>query len=153
MFPYKKILCPTDFSEASYKALEEAKNIAKTFSADLLVLHVIGPIPPAGIYSDVAPAEFDIVGYEESLREGVNKRLTQVVDEKLDDTKSRPVVSYGDPGEQIVQFADDTDVDLIVIATHGMRGWQHALFGSVAQKVMRKTGRNMLLVHAQKEDS
>ncbi len=152
MFPYKKILCPTDFSDASYKALEEAKNISQILSADLLVLHVIGPIPPAGIYSDVTPTGFDMVGYEESLREGVNKKLSQVVEEKLRDTRCRAVVSYGDPGEQIVQFADDSDVDLIVISTHGMRGWQHALFGSVAQKVMRKTGHNVLLVHSKEKN-
>ncbi len=152
MFPYKKILCPIDFSEASYKALEEAKKLANSFSADLLVLHVIAPIPMAGIYSDLTPADFDMVGYEESLREGVNGKLSQVVDEKLQDVSNKPAVSYGDPGEQIVQFADDSDVDLVVISTHGMRGWQHALFGSVAQKVMRKTERNVLLVHSKEEN-
>jgi nucleotide-binding universal stress UspA family protein len=148
MFPYKRILCPTDFSHASYKAVEEGGTIARSLSAELHVVHVIAPLPPAGIYSDVAPADFDLVGYEESLREGVNKKLAGLVDERLSDTNTRPAVVYGDPGEEIVGYAEQSDIDLIVIATHGMKGWQHALFGSVAQKVIRKTDRNVLLVHA-----
>lgn len=146
MFPYKTILCPTDFSEASYKALEESKKIAEKFSAKLLVIHVIAPIPATDIYSNLTPSDFDIVSLEESLREGVNKKLTELMDERLQNMDANAAVAHGDPGDEIVAFSEESNVDLIVIATHGMKGWQHALFGSVAQKVIRKTARNILLV-------
>ncbi|HUV14514.1 MAG TPA: universal stress protein, partial [Acidobacteriota bacterium] len=51
--------------------------------------------------------------------------------------KSRTMVSYGDPAKEIVRIAEEESVDLIVIATHGLTGWQHLVFGSVAEKVVR----------------
>ena len=46
-------------------------------------------------------------------------------------------MSHGDPAKEIVRIAIDENIDMIVIATHGLTGWQHIVFGSVAEKVVR----------------
>ena len=133
MLPFRKILCPTDFSEPSYKALKAANELALHFSAALVLVHVVPlviDIPTSAdfyIPSDVKTAQ---ARAKKALQEVVEKRISEKV-------RIRTNVVVGDPGDEIVTTAAGENADIIVIATHGLTGWRRLIFGSVAEKVVR----------------
>jgi nucleotide-binding universal stress UspA family protein len=139
MLPIKKILCPTDFSDPSYGALKTANELALHFSAELIVVHVVSPIPV--IPPSAAPtefAEFNIPSYQLEMEAMAEKTLDETVKERIpDNVASRCFVVQGDPTNEIVRLATDENVDMIVIATHGLTGWRRVIFGSVAGKILR----------------
>ena len=147
MLPFKKLLCPTDFSEPSYKALKSANELTLHFSSELILLHVVSPIhvipipdPPVGIY---APS------YAEDMGVLARKKLQEVVQGKLPrEAKARAIVAHGNPADEIIRTATDEHADIIVIATHGLTGWRHLLFGSVAEKVVRLAPCMVLTIRA-----
>jgi universal stress protein A len=146
MLPIKKILAPTDFSDISVETVVHASELAQHFKADLLVVHVIPPIPT--LPSD-PHYNFEVPVYQEALRENAERQLARTVAEQV--TSSVPtetVVTYGDPAKEIVRLAEEKEVSLIVIATHGLTGWQHIVFGSVAEKVVRTSACAVMTVRA-----
>lgn len=149
MLPFRRIHCPTDFSEPSYKALKAANEFALHFSAVLVLVHVVPlviDIPTsADFYSplDLLKAEADA---KKALQEVVEKRVS----EKL---RIRTKVVTGNPADEIVKIADDENANIIVIATHGLTGWRRLIFGSVAEKVVRLAPCPVLTIQSQpKED-
>jgi nucleotide-binding universal stress UspA family protein len=128
MMTVKRILVPTDFSEASDAALTYGIGVAQAFGAQLYLLHVPGE---TGVNFE---ADFPMVQFENATRE----RLETLVS-KEEATKLRPeyVLRLGAPSEQIVRYAADRDIDLIVMGTHGRGGVAHMVMGSVAEKVVR----------------
>lgn len=135
MLPIARILAPTDFSDISLETLSTAAELARHFGAELEVLHVIPPVP--ALPSD-PHYNFEVPAYQEALRTDAERRLTEMLLARLGgDASARPRISHGDPAREIVRVADEDRVDLIVIATHGLTGWQHLVFGSVAEKVVR----------------
>ena len=136
MLPVKKIVCPTDFSEPSYEALKTAVEMADHFSAELVVVHVVTPIPFIPIHDD--PSSFNLPVYEKEMETSAQKSLAQVFEEKIPKSLNcRTLVMQGDPAPQIVRLTDDEAADIIVIATHGLTGWRKFMFGSVTEKVIR----------------
>ena len=136
MLPVKKIICPTDFSEPSYEALKTAVEMADHFSAELVVVHVVTPIPFIPIHDD--PSSFNLPVYEKEMETSAQKSLAQVFKEKIPKSLNcRTLVMQGDPAPQVVRLADDEAADIIVIATHGLTGWRKFMFGSVTEKVIR----------------
>jgi universal stress protein A len=149
MLPLRKILCPTDFSEASYEALKAANELALHFSAALVLVHVVPlviDIPTSADFytpSDVETAQADA---RKALQEVVEKRISEKV-------RIRTKVAVGDPGDEIVSAAADENAGIIVIATHGLTGWRRLIFGSVAEKVVRLAPCPVLTIQsAPKED-
>ncbi len=136
MIPIKKICCPTDFSEPSYEALKTACEFAAHFFSELILVHVVTPIPVIPIHDD--PTSFNLPLYEEEMETNAEKVLIQIQQEKIpENIQSRIVVIQGDPANQIVCLAEAENMDLIVIATHGSAGWKKLIFGSVTEKVIR----------------
>jgi nucleotide-binding universal stress UspA family protein len=149
MLPLKKIVCPTDFSEASGKALADALELAREFTAEIVLVNVIPVLPPAPSDPNIS---FAVPEYERALHVDAERRLKEM-DAALagKGVAVRSAVGHGDPGAEIVRIAKDENADLIVIATHGMTGWRHAMFGSVAEKVVRLAHRPVLTVPAPSE--
>lgn len=138
MLSLKKILCPTDFSDPSMKALKVAVEWAETFSAELLILHVIAPVPV--VTAPPAPTAFDIGLYRKELEKAANQSLKDIVENKISaDITVKPMVLQGQAPDEIVKAAEENNVDLIVTSTHGTTGWRHLVFGSVAEKVVRSS--------------
>ena len=136
MIPLKKICCPTDFSEPSYEALKIACEIALHFSAELILVHVVTPIPVIPIHDD--PTSFNLPLYEKEMETNAGIVLGQIRQERIpQEVQSRVVVVQGDPSNQIVHLAEEELVDMIVIATQGFTGWKKFMFGSVTEKVIR----------------
>lgn len=133
----KNILFPTDFSEGALHALPYALDMAKDYSAKLYMLHVIYDVSTAsGLY--VPHISFDEM-YSD-LEKSAQKELEKFGYEKLKELKNVEVeykVMRGIPYEVILKFAEETNIDLIVIGTHGRKGLDHFLFGSTAEKIIR----------------
>lgn len=131
MIALKSILLPTDFSDPSGTALTYARAFAETFGASLHLMHVIDE---ALFFAWEAPplAREDI---EASARNQLDKLLPGVDRERLD---ARLVLRTGSPFVEIVRYAREQRVDLIVMGTHGRGPIAHMLMGSVAEKVVRK---------------
>jgi len=136
VLPIKRILWPTDFSESSYAALKTAEELAQHFSAELVVLHVVPPIPaiPAGASLEGAFSPSYPLEMENQAREALRKVVERNISSK---TKTEALVLHGNVGGEIVNVVKREHVDLIVMATHGSSGWQRFLLGSVAKKLMR----------------
>jgi nucleotide-binding universal stress UspA family protein len=136
MLPFKKILCPTDFSEASYEAIKAAGELAFHFGSELCVLHIVSPVPLVPMGAE--PSGFNVSLYEREL-EASSKRTLEEITHQLEwkDLKVRLIVLRGNAADEIVRTADEENVDLIVIATRGRTGLDRLIFGSVAEKVIR----------------
>ena len=136
MLPFKKILCPTDFSDPSYEAIKVAGELAYHFASELCVIHVVSSVPviPMG----PGPSAFNISQYEQELEASSKKSLEEIVHQlEWKELKVRLIALRGNAADEIVRIADEENVDLIVIATHGRTGLDRWIFGSVAEKVVR----------------
>jgi nucleotide-binding universal stress UspA family protein len=134
MLDVKKILCPTDFSDASKKAIEVAVPLAEKFGAEIHLLHVVPPMPH--LEASVT-AHFDVPEYERLLSADAKKNLSALA-KSTGKVKTHEILSHGQAAEEILRAADENKIDLIVIATAGHTGWDRAVFGSVAEKVVRR---------------
>jgi nucleotide-binding universal stress UspA family protein len=155
MLPVKRILCPTDFSEPALEALKAAGELAQHFAASLLVVNIVPPIPVptrpiAGstlAEPELSPA-FDVTSYLMELTNSAKEGLEKLVKEHVPQGVSVEVaVSSGQPDLEIIKIARQERIDLIVIATHGQRGWRRFLFGSVAERVVRLAENPVLVIH------
>jgi len=152
MLPFKKILCPTDFSEPSYEALEAACELAQHFSSELLILHAVAPVPivPG---APTVPVSFNVPEYQQELENASRAMIEEVVRKKVPDKIwTQTLVVLGDPAGQIVRIAAEEKVDLIIIATHGQTGWRRFVFGSVTEKVVRLTPQPVLTIRAPEKE-
>lgn len=153
MLPIHTILCPLDFSNSSYKALRNAAELATHFNAELFLVHVLAPIPilatPSSVVPTVMPVEPPDVGQSkpEEQELAAEERLNAAAKPLLP-VGSRIKVEIGNPADEIVRLAKSESVDLIVISTHGVTGWRHLIFGSVAEKVIRLADRPVLVIPA-----
>jgi universal stress protein A len=137
MIRLERILLPTDFSEFSKPAEKYACALAEQFDSELHLLHVlqdlIALVPEPGL-AFPPPAD-----YVQELRESAEKALAEMPDPAW--AEGRRIVRatrQGPPFLEIVRYARELDVDLIVLGTHGRTGLSHILLGSVAERVVRK---------------
>lgn len=156
LLPVKKILCPTDFSEPSYQALEEAVELCSHFDAELRVIHVVPEIPRAWWIQGDGVArlanEPDLATYEEELHKSAQQRLDTLIKQRVPkELKSSGTVKRGDAASEIVRLAEDERAGLIVMATHGLTGWRHVTLGSVAERVVRASERPVLTIRVPRE--
>jgi universal stress protein A len=134
---FSTVLVAVDFSDSSDNAFQMALTMAKSFSAKLLVLHVINePVDMRGFY--VPHISFERL--ENEIKEGAEKLMESFCRSNLADFENyETVIVSGLPYEEIIGQADEKGADLIVIGTHGRSGLDHVLFGSTAEKVVRKS--------------
>ena len=131
----QKILFPTDFSEGALHALPYAADMAKTCCAKLYMIHVIYDVATAsGLY--VPHISFDQMYLD--LEKSAQKELEKFgYDERRDIKDVEYAVMRGIPYEEILKFAQEKNISIIVIGTHGRKGLDRFLFGSTAEKVVR----------------
>ena len=137
MIKIEKILFPTDFSEHSKHAFTYALSFAREYGAQLHMLHVVEDVQYlANAYMFDVPMMPSFTDMEENRQ----KEMEEFIEREVTDAsiKIEKSIRHGRPFLEIIQAAKDESVDLIVIATHGRGGLEHALFGSTAEKVVRK---------------
>lgn len=132
----KKILVPQDFSDYSLHALKYAVTFAELFKSELIVLHIVEPI----VYpADFSFGQVSIPAMEEEIRKHSEEQLNELVQKEIPaGIRATPVIRVGKPFIEIVEVAKSENADLIVISSHGRTGMDHVLFGSTADKVVRK---------------
>ena len=138
MIELKRILVPTDFSDTAAVALNYARVFADAFGATLHVLHVVPEaFAPGRTGHGYLP---DLTRYSETLKQRANKRLDNMFTEG-DRAKYHAELTTrtGSPFVEIVRYAKEQGIDLIVMGTHGRGPVAHMLMGSVAEKVVRKS--------------
>ncbi|MGE3704048.1 MAG: universal stress protein [Vicinamibacterales bacterium] len=135
MFSLKRILVPSDFSECSNAALSYAREFAKLVGSRLYVLHVPGRT------GENFEADFPLGPFEHSA---AAQAMTSAVDPE--GQKPEFAIRIGAPAEEIIRYASDRDIDLIVMGTHGRTGVSHLLMGSVAEQVLRASKCAVLVV-------
>lgn len=129
MWPPKRILHPTDFSQHASYALELAAGLAQQAGAELYILHVL-PTPLA-VYGDAMIEPASVVDKEAIVKQlhGLKPKASNVTTHYL--------TAEGDPAPTIVAAAKERGCDLIVVGSHGRRGLRRLLLGSVAEHVLR----------------
>lgn len=148
MIRLKKILFPTDFSDCSKRAQEYACALAEQFQAELHIVHVLQDITP--FIGDGGAMLSVPNSYFVEQRQVAEKALNQLLPNQW--TRGKQVIQatrQGNPFVEIVNYAKETDIDVIVIGTHGRTALLHMLLGSVAEKVVRKSPCPVLTVHPQ----
>ncbi|MDH3692782.1 MAG: universal stress protein [Gammaproteobacteria bacterium] len=151
------ILYTTDLEEHARSVLRYAASIAEKYDAQIVLLNVIEPLTPTtrSLINNVLPE-----GKAEAIREEGVRRLHKKIEERLRDfckselgadpetcvVVSDTRVIEGYPASVILQQAEETNADLIVMGTHGRTGASKMLLGSIAQKVLHQAAIPVLLV-------
>jgi nucleotide-binding universal stress UspA family protein len=131
----KKILFATDFSEGSSHALLYAVDIAKHYGARLYFVHVIYDVAKTtGWYVPHVSIDEMYKDMEKSASAELEKTF---IDEMRGFKDIERTVLKGTPYEELAKFAENNNVDLIVIGTHGRKGIDRMIFGSTAEQVIR----------------
>ena len=148
MSTFTKILAPIDFSDPSQAALQTAAGLAKQFGADLLLVHIVPAIPDL-------PSSVSILKegqYDEALQKDAATRLAEMAQELSQrGIKAKSTLgTANDTAMEIIRIANENAADLIVIATHGLTGLHHLVFGSVTEKVLRDSQCPVLVMHSKK---
>lgn len=150
MLPIKKIVCPTDFSEPSYRGINTGIELAEHFQAEIVLINVVSPIPLAP--GAGAPTGFHIPTVMNDMQASAESSMSKLIDEKVPKGMgARSTVVQGKPADEIVRIAEKENADMIVIATHGESGWQKFLFGSVAERIIRLASCPVLTVQQGEE--
>jgi nucleotide-binding universal stress UspA family protein len=136
MNPFSKILVPVDFSPHSSEGVRLASNIARRYEAALVLVHVYQPVAypfPEGFVLYTPNQMANMLSELRKLLEGAEQEAQSAGAPSVSSKLLQGVVA-----SEIVSTAQDERFDLIVMGTHGRTGIQHALMGSVAEKVVRR---------------
>ena len=129
----KRILLPTDFSDTAQHALGYAREMAERFGAEVHVLYVVpDPTPQDWAVGATALVVSDLL---DQWRAAAEQRLGAIA---LDGIETLRAIRVGHAFVEIVRYATDNAIDMIVMGTHGRGPVKHLLLGSVAEKVVRK---------------
>ena len=148
MIELKRILAPTDFSPFSEQALRYAVELANRFEAELHLLAVVDNTSP--LFVD--PEMMQLEDFQQQQQAGTQSRLDQQAP-ALDNLELLVrEVRTGSPFVEIVRYAKEKEIDLIILGTHGRTGLSHVLMGSVAELVVRKAPCPVLTVRDEQHD-
>jgi len=142
---YKKVLFATDFDEVGISAAHKAKKIADENSAQLILVHVVEPIPAYAYPGFAGFAEVEV-----SIREQAEKELNTLADRLGVDEKSR-FLEFGSTKNEVLRVAEENKVDLIVTGSHGKHGLA-LLLGSTANAILHGAKCDVLIVRMPKQD-
>jgi nucleotide-binding universal stress UspA family protein len=142
---YKRILVPLDGSELAKKALDEAEKLAKCFSAEIILFQVVPFMPIYG-----SPELVTTLIVDEKQKDLAQKVLTNLAEElRRKELKVTTMVRTGQQvALEIIDFAKESGVDLIVMCTHGRSGITRWMLGSVAHKVLSRAETPILLMRS-----
>jgi nucleotide-binding universal stress UspA family protein len=136
MNPIRRILVPTDFSDSARQALDWGVALARPFTAEILLLHVVENLT-VGYASDLFPVPMAEV-YEEISGYARTELQKLAAEVRAQGLVLHERLSQGTPSAEIVRIAKEEGVDLVVLGSHGKGLLDHALFGSTTERVVRK---------------
>lgn len=138
MLEIKKIVVAVDFSENAAKVLRAATHFANKFGAELCIVHVVESLVD---YKGFVVPHISLEKLEEDLIKSAERKMADFVEEEMAALKTsvpyKDAVLSGDVPEELKKYVDQEQCDLIIIGTHGYKGLEKTLFGSVAEKVLK----------------
>ncbi len=131
-----RILFPTDFSDGSFHALPYAADLAKTYNAKLYILHIIYDV------TEATASHIPHISADELYKDLNEWAVKEINNCCIEEIRSLPDVEKkvvkGIPYEEIIKFASDNEIDVIVMGTYGRAGFERFIFGSTVEKVVRR---------------
>ncbi|EMA48122.1 universal stress protein [Halococcus salifodinae] len=147
---FNRVLLPTDGSDAVTPAVETAIDIAETYGAKLHVLFIVDPPSSVSSTSDGFTGLDNLLdGLEEEGQHATGKVADKAKDS---DIETETAVRRGNPHDDILTYATENEIALIVMGTHGRTGVKRALLGSVTEDVVRHSEIPVLTVHREPEE-
>jgi nucleotide-binding universal stress UspA family protein len=148
MIEIKKILFPLDLTENSSKILPYVLSISDKYNSLIYLLHVVQDLNKWGKLYVPHPS---MDKFQKEAIEGAKKAMDTVCENQLQSCPNfqKRVVS-GDTVDEILKVIKSEDIDLLIMGTHGRKGLEHTIFGSVAEKVVRKSPAPVLLINPYK---
>ncbi len=147
----RSILLPTDFSECGNYALSYAASLARKFGASIICVHVIEPMVPTVGYSGMTEP-LPLADITDQLEDSAERELPKIAEcEECAGLEIEEVIAHGEAASEIARVAEERNVDLIVISSHGRTGLGRILFGSTAEAVVRHASCPVLVVKPAKE--
>ncbi len=132
----ERILFPTDFSEGAAHALRYAVDLTKRYNAKLYVLHVIYD------FAKATGSHIPHISADELYKEMNEWAIKEIDKSCIEDIRELPDVDKkvleGIPYEEIIKYAEKEKIDMIVIGTYGRSGLERFIFGSTAERVVRR---------------
>ncbi len=148
MKEFNKILFPLDLSEASPKIIPFVTTMAQKFGSEIHLLFVARVF---GHFSGIYVPHPSIDKFEDEIVEGAKKRLKEFTEEYFSDfPETRAEVVAGDISEEILKYTGSKGIDLLILGTHGRKGLEKVVFGSVAERVAKASPVPVLLVNPYK---
>jgi nucleotide-binding universal stress UspA family protein len=151
MIALKTVLVPTDFSDASQVALKYGKAFSRAFRAALHIVHVIEE--PYGQPWAVEAYGFSLASLQDEwIKEARARIATTVTEAEKTELGAVTATVLGHPVMEILRYADENRIDLIVMGTHGRGPLGHVVLGSVAERVVRRAPCPVLTVRHPERD-
>ncbi len=145
MKEFKKILFPVDLSPASLKVVPFVHNMAKTHKSRIHLLFVARVFD---YFTSMYVPHPSVSQFEKEVIEGAEKRLYEFADEHFKDLEGIKVkVAAGDPSDEILNYITQMEIDLVIMGTHGRRGLDKIMFGSVAERVVKSSPVPVMVVN------
>jgi len=138
----ERILCTTDFSEASNRSVVFGQLLAQEFGATLYVCHIID-LSSVAIYGEF---QVDPVGQQERIRVDAEDQLQQLLGSLPVQWES--IIDVGQPSEEIGRIVEEKQIDLVISATRGRSGLKRLILGSVTERLMRSLTCPLLVVRS-----
>jgi len=149
MVEINKILFPIDFTQNSSKLLPYVLSMSEKYDSMIYLLHVVEDLSRWG--SGLHIPQINVKEYMKDAMDGAEKSMNKVCDEQL---KSCPnfqrMVISGDPAQELLKSIDKEGIDLVIMGTHGRKGLDHTIFGSVAENVVKKSPVPVLVINPYK---
>ncbi len=140
----RKILVPVDFSSASNKAFLYAREMVGCWDGELHLIHVLDTDFLSGaVHITIEPLDESVAKWEKRAE---NKLKAIYHDEDGPELSGKIHVRKGKPHEEILKLADELEVSMIIIGSHGRKGLERAIFGSVAERVTRMCKTPVLII-------
>ena len=143
MAKLQKIVCALDLSEHSKLVAEYATMLAKMSGASIVAVYAA---PTLTQYTGFHVPHNTIDSFVGEIVSGAEKAMTDFVTEHFPEVQVKAEVVVGYAAEEILSLAENEDADLIVMGTHGRKGIDRILFGSVAEKVVKNSSRPVLTI-------
>jgi len=145
MKEFKKILFPVDLSESSVKIVPYVQTVGEKFSSQI---HLFFAARVFEYFTSIYVPHPSINQFEKEIMEGAEKRLYEFVDENFSDFPgTKTAVVPGDAAEKIIEYIGDQKIDLVIMGTHGRKGMDKIIFGSVAERVVKTSPVPVMVVN------
>jgi len=148
MKEFKRILYPVDLSESSEKIVPYVQTVAEKFVSKIYSLYADRVVE---YFTSIYVPYPSISKFEKEIIEGAEKRLYEFLDEHFNKfPNTETTVVAGDASEEILNYIEDRHIDLVIMGTHGRKGMDKIIFGSVAERVVKTSPVPVMVVNPYK---